>query len=115
MLQQVGVINHHELLELERRLVDSSSETRIVLRHVDCLFVRTSEKMVVATHYQSSNLLSTRVDGRYLMLECSSLYTALRSSLLQVEYYSIQSSYQVLSLAAERYIVDRLKVPMPYY
>ena len=91
MLQQVGVINHRELLELERRLVDSSSETRVVLQHVDCLFVRTSEKMIVAAHYQSSNLLSARVDARYLMLECSSLYVTLRSSLFRVEYYSIQS------------------------
>ena len=115
MLQQVGVITYRELLELERRLVDNSSETRVILHHVDCLVVRTSEKMVVAAHYQSSNLLSARADIRYLMLECSSLCAAVRSSLFPVEYYLIQSSYQVLSPAAERYIVDRLKVPVPYY
>ena len=83
---------------------------RVVLHHVDCLVVKTSEKMVVAAHYQSSNLLSAQADVRYLMLECSSPYAAVRSSLFQVEYYLIQLSYQVLSLAAERYMVDRLKV-----
>jgi len=114
MLQQVGVITHRELLELEQRLVDNSSETRVVLHHVGCLAVRTSEKMVVV-HYQSSNPLSARADVRYLMFECSTQYAAVRSSLFQAEYYLIQSSYQVLSLAAERYIVDHLKVPVPYY
>ena len=115
MLQQVRVITHRELLELKRRLVDNSSETCVVLHHVNCLVVRTSEKMVVAAHYQSSNLLSARADVRYLMLECSSQNAAVRSSLFQAEYYLIQSSYQVLSLTAERYTVDRLKVPVPYY
>jgi hypothetical protein len=114
MLQQVGVITHRELLELEQRLVDNSSETHVVLHHVGCLVVRTSEKMVVA-HHQSSDLLSARADVRYLMLEYSSQYAAVRSSLFQAEYYLIQSSYQALSLAAERYIVDHLKVPVPYY
>ena len=70
--------------------------------------------MVVA-HHQSSDLLSARADVQYLMLEYSSQYAAVRSSLFQAEYYLIQSSYQALSLAAERYIVDHLKVPVPYY
>lgn len=34
MPQQVGVITHRELLELEQRLVDNPSETHVVLHHV---------------------------------------------------------------------------------
>lgn len=71
MLQQVGVVNHRELLELERRLVDSSSETLIVLHHVDRLFIRTSEKMVVAAHYQSPSLLSAHHYMPLCVLLCS--------------------------------------------